>query len=93
MVNLVSPVQQSINQAKVEVKRNMQGIKRRKREKTVSLARKRQRKQIKKGKKVSKKKTPKKTSSIKRLQKNKKYLKKQTKKKKLKSRFNDIFSK
>ena len=35
MVNLVSPVQQSINQAKDEVKRNMQGIKRRKREKTV----------------------------------------------------------
>lgn len=36
MVNLVSPVQQSINQANDEVKRNMQGIKRRKREQTQS---------------------------------------------------------
>ena len=83
MVNLVSPVQQSINQAKDEVKRNMQGIKRRKREKTVSLTRKRQRKQIKKGKKVSKKKTPKKTSSINGCRKIKNTLKNKPRKRKL----------
>jgi len=59
-VNVVSPVQQSIDQAKDEVKRNMQGIKRKRADKTVSPTRKRRRKQIKKMKKVSKKKVKKK---------------------------------
>ena len=58
-VNVVSPVQQSIDQAKDEVKRNMQGIKRKRADKTVSPTRKRRRKQIKKVKKFSKKKVKK----------------------------------
>ena len=46
-VNLVSPIQQSIDQAKDEVKINIQGIKRKIADKTVSPTRKRRRKQIK----------------------------------------------
>jgi len=102
MVNLVSPVQQSIDQAKDEVKRNMQGIKRKRSQENVSSVRKRRRKHTRKGKQASKK-----TSSVKKLKKKvlkktikrltKKKSKKQTKKKttlkkKLKSTFNDIFS-
>ena len=54
-VNVVSPVQQSIDHPKDEVKRNMQGIKRKRADKTVSPTRKRRRKQIKKVIKFSKK--------------------------------------
>lgn len=104
VVNLVSPVQQSIDQAKDEVKRNMQGIKRKRKQDNVSSVRKRGRKQTQKGKPTSKE-----TSSVKKLikkkvikkavkrltkQKSKKHSKKKrtTLKKKLKSTFNDIFS-
>ena len=51
-VNLVSPIQQSIDQAKDEVKIHIQGIKRKRADTTVSPTRKRLRKQIKKVKKV-----------------------------------------
>jgi len=101
-VNLVSPVQQSIDQAKDEVKRNRQGIKRKRRDETVSPPKKRRRKQTQKVKKASKKtlrvtnlkkKVPKKTIKLltkKTSRKQKK--KKNTLKKKSKSTFNDIFS-
>jgi secreted Zn-dependent insulinase-like peptidase len=54
-VNLVSPVQQSIDQSKDEVNRNIQGIKRKTTDKTVSSTREHRRKQIENVKKVSKK--------------------------------------
>lgn len=102
-VNLVSPVQQSIDQAKDEIKRNNQGIKRKRTKKTVSPSRKRQRKktQKKKGNIIIKKKLKQKRrqKAVKRLKKSsQKKLSRQTKKnksgkKKLKSTFNDIFSK
>ena len=69
-VNLVSPIQQSTDQAKDEVKRNIQGIKMKRADKTVSPTRKRQRKQFKKVNKVSKKKVrkaPRKGSAVKPL--------------------------
>ena len=70
-VNLVSPVQQSIDQAKDEVKRNIQGIKRKTTDKTVSPTREHRRKQIENVKKVSKKNMKKKylrkRSTVKRL--------------------------
>lgn len=76
-VKLVSPVQQTIDQAKDEVERNQlqQGIKRKRSNKSVSSTRKRSRKQTQKKKTASKKK-----STIKRLKKsNKKVVKKSTK--------------
>lgn len=100
-VKLVSPVQQTIDQAKDEVERNQlqQGIKRKRSNKSVSSTRKRSRKQTSKVKKAKKK------STIKRLKKsNKKVVKKTVKskskkkislkkKKLLKSSVKDIFSK
>jgi hypothetical protein len=82
-VNLVSPIQQSTDQAKDEVKRNIQGIKKKRADKSVSPTRKRQRKQFKKVKKVPKKKVrkaPRKGSAVKPLnilKKNKKPRRKQ----------------
>ena len=106
-VKLVSPVQQTIDQAKDEVERNRQSIKRKRPNASASLDRKRRRKQIKivktSSKKTSavkrlKKKVSKKPLATKRLNKNRKApgkqaKKKNTPKKKLKSTFNDIFSK
>lgn len=111
-VQLVSPVQQTIDQAKDEVERNKESIKRKRPNAMVSRDRKRRRKQIKIVKtspkkqtsqktsvvKILKKKVPKKTLATKRLNKNRKVprkpaKKKNTLKKKLKSTFNDIFSK
>lgn len=111
-VKLVSPVQQTIDQAKDEVERNRQSIKRKRPNASASLDRKRRRKQIKIVKTSSKKQASKKTSAVKRLKKKvskkplatkrlnknrkapgKQAKKKNTPKKKLKSTFNDIFSK
>ena len=81
--NLVFPIQQSTDQAKDEVKRNIQGIKKKRADKTVGPTRKRQRKQLKKVKNVSKKtmrKAPRKGSAVKPLnilKKNKKPRRKQ----------------
>ena len=66
-VKLVSPIQQSIDQAKDEVERNQQGIKRKRLNKSVSPTRKRQRRQTKKTKKVTK--TSKKKLTVTRLKK------------------------
>ena len=100
-VKLVSPVQQTIDQAKdeVETKQLQRGIKRKRSNKSVSSTRKRSRKQTQKVKKAKNK------STVKRLKKSsKKVVKKTTKnqskkkislkkKKLLKSSFKDIFSK
>jgi vacuolar-type H+-ATPase subunit I/STV1 len=73
----------STDQAKDEVKRNIQGIKKKRADKTVGPTRKRQRKQLKKVKNVSKKtmrKAPRKGSAVKPLnilKKNKKPRRKQ----------------
>lgn len=98
-VNLVSPVQQTINQAKDEVKRtNMkQGLKRKRSQRSVISTMKRPRKQTQKSKKSNKK------SSVKRLKSTKKKTAKKAKKynkqvpsvkkrKLLKSSFKDIFA-
>jgi len=68
-VKLVSPVQQTIDQAKDEVERNKEGIKRKRPNTSVSLDRKRRKKQIKTVKKSPKKQASKKTSAVKRLKK------------------------
>ena len=100
-VKLVSPVQQTIDQAKDEVERNklQQGIKRKRSDKSLSPTRKRSRKQSQKVKKAKKK------SVVKRLNKSNKKSAKKTnkrssknsnglkKKKLLKSTFKDIFTK
>lgn len=99
-VKLVSPVEQTTNQAKNEVKRGnvKQGLKRKRPQKIASSSRKRSRKQTQKVKKSKKKSSIKrhkksKKKNIKKLtkRKNKKTLNKE-KKNLLKSSFKDIFA-